>query len=70
MSTALLLGFFFFVVAGTAATLFIPVRTMTEDGSDQDEASERLVTAGHARRSRGVRPDARPQGRSPATSSS
>jgi hypothetical protein len=45
MSTALLLGFFSFVVAGTAATLFMPVRSMTEHGSDQDEASERLVTA-------------------------
>jgi hypothetical protein len=45
MSTALLLGFCSFVVAGTAATLFILVRTMTEDGPDQDEANERLVTA-------------------------
>jgi hypothetical protein len=45
MSTALLLGVCSFVVAGTAATLFILVRTMTEDGSDQDEANERLVTA-------------------------
>ena len=45
MSTALLLAFFCFVVAGTAATLFIPGRTITEDEPDQDEAGERLVTA-------------------------
>jgi hypothetical protein len=45
MSTALLLGFFCFVVAGTAATLFLPGRAITEDQPDPDEASERLITA-------------------------
>ncbi|MCW2626763.1 hypothetical protein [Mycobacterium sp.] len=45
MSTALLLGFFCFVVAGTAATLFLPGRALTEDQPDPDEASERLITA-------------------------
>jgi hypothetical protein len=39
-----LLAFFCFVVAGTAATLFIPSRTITQDGPDQDEAGERLAT--------------------------
>ncbi len=38
-------SFFCFVVAGTAATLFIPSRTITEDGPNQEEAGERLVTA-------------------------
>ena len=45
MFTPLLLSFVCFVVAGTAAALFIPSRTITEHGPDQDEASERLVTA-------------------------
>jgi hypothetical protein len=45
MFTPLLLVFFCFVVAGTAATLFIPSRTITRDGPDQDEAGERLATA-------------------------
>jgi hypothetical protein len=45
MFTPLLLSFFCFVVAGTAAALFIPNRTITEHGPDQDEAGERLVTA-------------------------
>jgi len=45
MSTALLLGFFCFVVAGTAATLFLPGRAITEHQPDPDEASERLITA-------------------------
>jgi hypothetical protein len=46
MSTALLLGFLCFVVAGTAATLFLPGRAITEHEPDPDEASERLITAG------------------------
>jgi hypothetical protein len=45
MFTPLLLSFLCFVVAGTAATLFIPGRTTTEHGPDPEEASERLVTA-------------------------
>ena len=45
MFTPLLLSFFCFVVAGTAATLFIPTRTITEHGPDPEEAGERLVTA-------------------------
>jgi hypothetical protein len=45
MFTPLLLLFFCFVIAGTAATLFIPSRTITEDGPNQEEAGERLVTA-------------------------
>jgi hypothetical protein len=44
MSTALLLGFFCFVVAGSAATLFIPGRAITNVEPDQDEAGERLIT--------------------------
>jgi hypothetical protein len=45
MFTPPLLVFFCFVVAGTAAALFIPSRTITQDGPDQDEAGERLATA-------------------------
>jgi hypothetical protein len=49
MSTALLLGFFCLVVAGTAATMFIrgftTGRAVTEAEPDQDEAGERLITA-------------------------
>ena len=45
MFTPLLLVFFCFVVAGTAAALFIPSRTITEHGPDPEEAGERLVTA-------------------------
>jgi hypothetical protein len=45
MFTPLLLSFFCFVVAGIAAKLFIPSRTITEDGPDPDETGERLVTA-------------------------
>ena len=45
MFTPLLLGFFCFVVAGTAATLFLPTRTATEHGPVSEEAGERLVTA-------------------------
>jgi hypothetical protein len=45
MFTPLLLSFFCFVVAGTAATLFIPSRMITEHGPDRDETGERLVTA-------------------------
>jgi hypothetical protein len=45
MSTALLLSFFCFVIAGTAAALLIPSRTKNEDGPEQEEAGERLVTA-------------------------
>jgi hypothetical protein len=45
MSTALLLGFFCFVAAGTAATLFLPGRAIAEHQPDHDEASERLITA-------------------------
>lgn len=45
MFTPLLLSFFCFVVASTAAALFIPSRTITERGPNQDEAGERLVTA-------------------------
>jgi hypothetical protein len=45
MSTALLLSFFYFVIAGTAAALLIPSRTKNEDGPEQEEAGERLVTA-------------------------
>ncbi|PXX04144.1 hypothetical protein [Mycolicibacterium moriokaense] len=48
MFTPLLLVFFCFscfVVAGTAATLFIPSRTIARDAPDQDEAGERLATA-------------------------
>jgi hypothetical protein len=44
MPTALLLGFFCFVVAGSAATLFIPGRAITNVEPDQDEAGERLIT--------------------------
>jgi hypothetical protein len=59
MSTALLLGlaldalvavaFFWFVLAGTAVTLFMPGRTIAEDEPDPDEAGERLVTAADMR---------------------
>lgn len=48
MFTPLLLvffSFFCFAVAGTAATLFIPGRTIAKDAPDQDEAGERLATA-------------------------
>jgi hypothetical protein len=45
MFTPLLLLFFCFVVAGTAATLFIPSRTITEHKPDPDEEDERLATA-------------------------
>ena len=45
MFTPLLLAFFCLVVAGTATTLFLPSRTITQDGPDQDEAGERLATA-------------------------
>jgi hypothetical protein len=45
MFTPLLLVFFCFVVAGTAAALFIPSRTITQHGPHQDEAGERLATA-------------------------
>jgi hypothetical protein len=45
MFTPLLLSFFCFVVAGTAAALLIPSRTITEHGPNQDETGERLVTA-------------------------
>jgi hypothetical protein len=45
MFTPLLLVFCCFVVAGTAAALFIPSRTITQHGPDQDEAGERLATA-------------------------
>ena len=48
MLTPLLLvffSFFCFAVAGTAATLFIPSRTIAKDAPDQDEAGERLATA-------------------------
>jgi hypothetical protein len=45
MSTALLLSFFYFVIAGTAAALLIPNRTKNEDGPEREEAGERLVTA-------------------------
>ena len=38
MFTPFLLSFFCVVVAGTAAALFIPNRTITEHGPDQDEA--------------------------------
>jgi hypothetical protein len=44
MSTPLLLGFIFLVVAGTAAALAIPRRGITDGGPDQTEADERLVT--------------------------
>jgi len=44
MFTPPLLAFFCFVVAGTAAALFIPSRTIAQDGPDQDEAGERLAT--------------------------
>lgn len=37
--------FFGFIVAGSAATLFIPNRTVVADDPDFDEAGERLVTA-------------------------
>jgi hypothetical protein len=49
MFTPLLLLFFCFVVAGTAATLFFPSRTITEHGPDPEEAGERLVTAADMR---------------------
>jgi hypothetical protein len=45
MFTPLLLSFFCFVAAGIAAKLFMPSRTITEDGPDPDETGERLVTA-------------------------
>jgi hypothetical protein len=45
MFTPPLLLFFCFVVAGTAATLFIPSRTTTEPEPDADEEDERLATA-------------------------
>jgi hypothetical protein len=45
MFTPLLLSFICFVVAGTAAVLFIPTRAITEHRPDQDEAGERLITA-------------------------
>jgi hypothetical protein len=49
MSTALLLGFFCLVVAGTAVTMFIrgfnKGRALTEAGPEADEADERLITA-------------------------
>ena len=45
MFTPLLLVFFCFVVAGTAAAMFIPSRTISLEGPDQDEAGERLATA-------------------------
>jgi len=49
MSTALLLGFFCFVVAATAATKVIrgfhPGRAVTEAEPEPDEAGERLITA-------------------------
>ncbi len=49
MSTALLLGFFCFIVAGTAVTMVIrgfdPGRAVTGAGPDADEAGERLITA-------------------------
>jgi hypothetical protein len=45
MFTPLLLSFFCFVVAGTAAALFIPSRSFTEHGPDPDEGGERLATA-------------------------
>jgi hypothetical protein len=37
--------FFSFIVAGTAATLFMPNRTVAADDPDFGEAGERLVTA-------------------------
>ena len=37
--------FFCFLVAGSAATLFMPARRVAGDDPDADEASERLVTA-------------------------
>jgi hypothetical protein len=49
MFTPLLLLFFCFVVAGTAAALFFPSRTITEHGPDPEEAAERLVTAADMR---------------------
>jgi hypothetical protein len=45
MFTPPLLAFFCFVVVGTAAALFIPSRTISLKGPDQDEAGERLATA-------------------------
>jgi hypothetical protein len=55
MSTALLLGFaadqlvnfvfFFFLLAGSTATLVSPARITAGDGPDSDESDERLVTA-------------------------
>ena len=45
MSHALLLGFFCFVVVGTAVTLLLPSRRIAESESDTDEADERLITA-------------------------
>jgi hypothetical protein len=39
------IAFFCFLAAGTAATLFTPRRTITQDAPDPDEADERLVTA-------------------------
>jgi hypothetical protein len=45
MSTALLLTFFCFVVAGSSAALFMARRPITTIEPDQDEAGERLITA-------------------------
>jgi hypothetical protein len=45
MFTPLLLAFFCFLVAGTAAALFMPSRAITQEGPDRDEAGERLATA-------------------------
>jgi hypothetical protein len=45
MFTPLLLAFFSFLVAGTAAALFIPSRAITQEGPDRDEVGERLATA-------------------------
>ena len=50
MSTALLLGFWSFIAAGTAAALFLPGRF--DPGPDTDEVEERLVTAEHMRAAR------------------
>jgi len=38
-------GFFVFIVAGTAATLFTNTRPIAEEKPDSDEVDERLVTA-------------------------
>ncbi len=45
MLSPLLLSFFCFVVAGTAAALLIPSRTITEHEPDAGEEDERLATA-------------------------